>query len=491
VHAVGQGPASEGYAGNVPGADPALINGDLAPTRPEQRTWSRWHIAALWVGMAVCIPTYTMGSGLVAEGWSLSTAMLSIIVGNVVILVPLVLNGHPGVRYGIPFPVLLRAPFGVLGSNVPAMMRAVVACGWFGIQTWIGGLSIFSLWTSVVTVELPQVLPAWFGIGTGQLIAFVVFWLLNLYFIVRGMESIKLLETWAAPVLLVLGVALFGWAWVKVGSLGTMLADPTPPTKSGVSAMAIGITTAVSFWGTLALNIPDFARFARSNREQVVGQAIGLPPTMALFTFVGAAVTNATFVIFGHRIADPTALATQIGSLPVTALAALGLAVATLSTNVAANIVSPANDLANLAPRRISFRTGAMIAAAFGAIIMPWKLMAASTYLFAWLSGYGAMLGAVGGVMIVDYYLIRRTELDVPDLYRRGGRYEYRGGFNPIALVALALGIAPNVPGFLGAIGVWRPPGFFVGVYQWTWFVAFFVAGGVHLVGMKLASRGK
>jgi NCS1 family nucleobase:cation symporter-1 len=477
---------------NDPGAraDSRLINPDLAPTRPEQRTWNTWHIAALWVGMAVCIPTYQLGSGLVDQGWSLKLAVLSVIIGNLVVLVPLILNGHPGTRYGIPFPVLLRAPFGVFGANVPAMMRALVACGWFGIQTWIGGSAIFTLWVAMVpeTWTLPQFFPAWFGIGTGQFISFAVFWLINVYFIVAGMDAIKWMETASAPFLLVLGLALLAWAWMKVG-WSTMMSDPVPPTKGGIGALGIGITGAVAFWGTLALNIPDFSRFARSQRDQIAGQAIGLPATMALFSFIGAVVTNASVFIFGQRISDPAALSAQIGGPALTAVALLGLAVATLSTNVAANIVSPANDISNLSPRRISFRRGALIASVVGFVIMPWKLMSAVTYLFAWLLGYGAMLGAVGGIMIADYWIIRRRVLIVDDLYRRGGEYEYSGGWNPIALVALAIGIAPNVPGFLGAIGVSQPAPAFARIYEWAWFVSFFLAGAVYLVGMKLRKR--
>ena len=473
-------------------AEGTLTNADLAPTRPEQRTWGTWHIAALWVGMAVCIPTYTLGSGLIAGGMSLGLAMTAVIVGNLVILVPLVLNGHPGTRYGIPFPVLLRSSFGVFGSNVPAMMRALVACGWFGINTWIGGNAIYTLWMSIVPDgSLPQLMPEWFGITTGQFVCFTAFWLVNVALIVRGMESIKWLETLAAPFLLVLGIALFVWAWQRVGDLGTMLADPEPPTAGGLSALAVGITGAVAFWGTLALNIPDFSRFARTQKDQVAGQAIGLPATMALFTFIGAAVTNASFIIFGERIADPAALSARIGGPALSAVALLGLAVATLSTNVAANIVSPANDLSNLAPGKIDFRRGALIAAGIGFVILPWKLLSsAGNYLFVWLLGYGAMLGAVGGVMIADYYILRRRVLVVEDLYRRGGAYEYRGGWNPVALLALFAGIAPNVPGFLAALDVMEVPAFFTHIYQWAWFVSFFLAGGLYLVGMKLSRPG-
>jgi NCS1 family nucleobase:cation symporter-1 len=470
--------------------DSSLINPDLAPTRPEQRTWNMWHIAALWVGMAVCIPTYQLGSGLVDQGWSLKLAVLSVIIGNVVVLIPMVLNAHPGTRYGIPFPVLLRAPFGVFGANVPAMMRALVACGWFGIQTWIGGSAIFTLWVAMFpSATLPQFFPAWFGIGTGQFIAFVAFWLINVYFIVAGMNAIKWMETAAAPFLLLLGLGLFAWAWFRVGSLSQMLSDSTPPTKGGLSALAIGITSAVGFWGTLALNIPDFARFARTQRDQIVGQAMGLPTTMALFSFIGAAVTNASVFIFGTRISDPAVLSAQIGGPALTAVALIGLAVATLSTNVAANIVSPANDISNLSPRRINFRRGALIASGVGFVIMPWKLMSAVTYLFVWLLGYGAMLGAVGGIMIADYYIIRRRVLNVDDLYRRGGEYEYSGGWNPVALVALVLGIAPNIPGFLAALGVMQTGTVFVRIYEWAWFVSFFLAGAIYLAGMKMLRK--
>ncbi len=474
----------------------SLWNEDLAPVPPERRTWGRWDIAALWIGMVICIPTYGLAAGLVAAGWPLWIALLSIALGNLVVLAPMVLNGHAGTRYGIPFPVLLRSSFGVLGANVPAMMRALVACGWFGIQTWIGGHALYILARALLPAgwDLPQVLPGWFGITTGQLIAFLVFWLINVAIIWRGMESIRVLERWAAPLLLVMGVALLGWAIWAVGDLGTLLADPELPEgatrPSNWTALAIGLTSAVAFWGTLALNIPDFARFARSQRDQVVGQAIGLPPTMVFFVFIGAVVTNASFLVFGERLADPTLVIERIGGAPLLILSMFGLAIATLSTNLAANIVSPANDLSNLAPRRISFRAGAMIASVIGVLIMPWKLWTDSqAYITQWLLGYGSCLGAIGGVMIADYFLIRRGRLLVDDLYRRGGAYEYRRGFNPVALIALALGILPNLPGFLGTLGVVGAVEPFTTIYEWGWFVALLVAGATYTAGMKLTNQ--
>ena len=476
---------------------PSLINDDLAPTPASKRTWSMWNIAALWVGMAVCIPTYMMASGFVDQGMTLGMAVASVALGNLIVLIPMLLNAHAGTRYGIPFPVLLRAPFGVLGANVPALMRALVACGWFGIQTWIGGTAIYLLVGALLpeTWTLGNVLPAWMGINTGQLLAFLAFWLIQVVVIVRGLETVRVLETWAAPFLLAIGVALFLWAWSQVGDLGAMLASHGAAASEDFdwNMLAVGLTVGVSYWGTLALNIPDFTRFARSQKDQIVGQVIGLPPTMTMFAFIGATVTNATVLIFGTRIADPVVLLAKVGETTggplLTVIALFGLIVASLTTNLAANIVSPANDISNLSPSRISFRTGALIASGIGIVIMPWKLLTdLGNYLFVWLGGYGAMLGAVGGVMIADYFLVRRGRLDLGALYRRGDVYEYRGGFNVMALVALALGIIPNIPGFLGALGLIElAPGSLLGrIYQLAWFVAFFTAGLVYLAGTRL-----
>lgn len=466
-------------------ADPRLINDDLRPTTDAERTWSKWHIAALWVGMAVCIPTYMLAGGVMAGGASLGMATLAIAIGNVVVLIPLVLNAHPGTKYGIPFPVLLRSSFGVLGANIPALMRAVVACGWFGINTFFGGIAIYTLAGVFLpeSLSVPNILPAWFGISTGMLICFVIFWAIQVAIIVRGMESIRVLETWAAPFLIMIGIALFTWAWLKSGSLDVMLGSSGAETQSTGASLAAGINGALAFWGTLALNIPDFARYAKSQRDQVVGQAIALPATMTLYSFIGAAVTNATVIIFGTAIANPIDLTAQIGGPLVALFSMFALALATLSTNLAANIVSPANDISNLAPHKISFRKGAVIAACVGCLFMPWKL---AGEVMNWLGAYGAVLGAVGGVMIADYYLIRKTKLCVDELYERGGRYEYKRGFNPIALCALAIGVGVNLPGMLQTLGFITAPSFFASLYSWGWFTAFFVAGAAHFIGTKL-----
>ncbi len=476
----------------------SLTNADLAPVAPECRTWKTHNFAALWVGMAVCIPTYQLAAGLLGQGMSWSQAMLTIALGNLLVLVPMVLNGHPGTKYGIPFPVLARASFGVRGAHIPSILRALVACGWFGIQCWIGGHAIYQLAVAVVpgTWTLPQPFAQALGISSGELLGFLAFWFVNLHFIHHGTESIKRLQTWAAPFLILMGLALLAWAWMRVGSLGEILeATATRPGAPPFSTLFWpGLTAMVGFWATLALNIPDFTRYGSGQRSQILGQVLGLPTTMILFSFVGIAVTSATRILFGGEgIWDPVELVGRIGGPLVTLVAMLALSIVTLSTNVAANVVSPANGFSNLSPQSISFRAGGYITAIIGLVMMPWKLIESSEgYIFTWLIGYSALLGPVLGILLVDYFLLRRTHLDVDDLYRRGGAYEYSRGFNPAAIAALVLGVAPNLPGFLAqAFPDARFPGMDTalwvrceGLYVYAWFIGFFVAGGVYRVLM-------
>lgn len=470
----------------------SLSNADLAPVGAGQRTWNWWHFCALWIGMSVCIPTYTMASGLIDSGMSWSQAMWTIFLGNTIVLLPMILNAHAGARYGIPFPVFARASFGVLGANLPAMLRALVACGWFGIQTWFGGAALYqlakALWPGVAT--LPAVLPAGLGLSTGEALGFLVFWAMNVWFIVKGTESIKWLESFAAPFLIVVGLALLGWAYVKAGGFGPILSQPSKFATNAdfMKVFFPSLTAMVGFWATLSLNIPDFTRYARSQKDQMVGQALGLPPTMTLYAFIGVAVTSATAIIFpgGQVVWDPVQLLGRIGGPVTVLLSMVALSVATLTTNLAANVVSPANDFSNLSPRHISFRTGGLITAFAGIAMMPWKLLASSQgYIFTWLIGYSALLGPIGGIMIADYFVLRGRALDVDDLYRRGGRYEYSGGINPRAIVALVAGVLPCVPGFLATAFPAAYPDvapFFKGVYSYAWFVGFGVAALVYVV---------
>jgi NCS1 family nucleobase:cation symporter-1 len=453
----------------APPSDPSLSNQDLAPTTVAQRTWSTYHIASLWVGLSVCIPTYMLAAGLVDGGMNWWQAVLTIMLGNLIVLVPMVLIAHAGTRYGIPFPVLARASFGVFGSNVPAILRALVACGWFGIQTWIGGQAIQTMLTTAF--------PAWAGVPGGVWVAFAVFWLCNMYIVVKGSESIKLLEAWAAPFLLAAGLALLAWAVSRAGGLGPILARPSRFQTTGefLGFFIPSLTAMVGFWATLALNIPDLSRYARDQKAQVRGQFLGLPPTMTLFAFIGVAVTSASAIIFGETIWDPVALLSRLESPAVILISLFALLVATLTTNVAANVVAPANGFANAWPARINFAIGGLITGVLGIAIMPWKLLSDyGTYIFGWLVGYSGFLGPIAGIFIADYWLVRKGRLSLPDLYRPDGIY---GRWNPRALVALVAGVVTAL------VGLVVPP--LRVLYDYAWFAGFGVAFVLYAVLMR------
>lgn len=466
-----------------------LMNADLLPSAPAARTWDWKAIAALWVGMVVCVPAYMLAAGMVSEGMSWSEAVGTILIANVIVLIPMLLIGHAGAKHGIPFPVLLRASFGVRGAKLPAVLRGLVACGWFGIQTWVGGAAIYTI-VNVVTGDaiVGSKLPL-LGIDAGQTVCFLAFWALHVVFIKYGTESIRWLELWAAPLLIAMCLALLGWAYVKAGGFGPMLSTPSQFAEGQPKAGQFwgtfwpSLTAMVGFWATLALNIPDFTRFAKSQRDQVLGQAIGLPLPMALLAFVGVAVTSATVIIYGEAIWDPVALTGRMGGAAVV-VALTALLLATLTTNLAANVVAPAYGFSNLAPGKISFKLGGYITAGIGIAIFPWKLLESTgAYIFTWLIGYSALLGPIAGIMLADYFIIRRTELDIASLFRHKGAYAYRSGWNPVAILALVIGVLPNLPGFLKAAGfVADVPAVFVSIYTYAWFVGLIVAAAVYLL---------
>ena len=452
--------------------DPSLYNDDLAPIPLDKRTWGTYNYASLWVAMSVCIPTYMLASGLIAGGMNWWQAVGTILLGNLIVLVPMLLNAHAGTRYGIPFPVLVRASFGVRGANVPAVLRALVACGWFGIQTWIGGQAIFSM--------LQILWPAAKDFSGGIWICFFAFWALNMFVIWRGIETIRFLEGVGAPFMLGVGLLLLWWITGKAGGFGPVLSTPSKfhSTAEFMKFFIPSLTGMVGFWATVALNIPDFTRYAKSQKAQMLGQALGLPLAMTLYSFIGVAVTSASVVLFGEAIWDPVVLLGRFNEPVIASVALVALLIATLNTNVAANVVSPSNDFSNLNPRLISFRTGGLITGVLGIAMMPWKLLGDfSAYIFGWLVGYSGLLGPIAGVMIADYFVVRKRVLSVPELYQRGGAYEYSNGVNYRAMAALAAGI------LLALLGLVVPP--LRWLYDYAWFVGFLVSGAVYLAAMN------
>ncbi len=541
-----------------------LYSPDLAPIPPEQRTWSKWNLAALWVGMAVCIPTYLLASYMIRSGLSWQAALAIIGLANLVITLPMVLNGHAGVKYGIPFPVQGRAAFGTVGVHVPSIVRAIVACGWFGVQTWIGGLAIYSIWNAA-TGGVGDA-----GLSLGKFVGFGVFWVIQICFIWRGTESIKWLETWAAPILIIIGLLLIAWGVRSIGGFGevlqqgeqlqhptavmvpsanggyelhlTPLAGPDGVPKAAkylvrsttndnrkfviwfpihgpttvvpvpvgeqhsatvqfkdeeghessvievnAEAMAaegagfwtyvIWFTAMVGFWATMAISISDITRFAKSQKDQLAGQFIGLPGTMIFYSFVGIFVTSAAVIAFTDVLIaedapwDPVSLVSRFEHPGVVIFAQLALLIATLSTNIAANVIAPANAFSNLFPKRISFRAGGVIAGLVGIAICPWWLMDEISGILIFVSG---LLGPVLGILLCDYFVIRKRTLVIADLYRVDGPH---AGISSAAMIALFSGV------FIALIGFWVKPLEFL--YTLSWFSGTAVASAVYWALMR------
>ena len=444
----------------------ALHNEDLAPVPVSKRTWTTYNYVALWIGMAHNIPTWSLAAGLVAIGMAWYQAIFTIMLANVIVLIPMLLNSHAGTKYGIPYPVFARASFGVFGANLAALLRAGIACGWFGIQTWIGGGAIYTVMGALFGKDSWWLTADKFQIGFGAAqpwtlwLSFVVFWALNILIIVRGMNAVRKFENWAAPFVLIVAIFLLIWTTIQAGGFGPLVEDHGTLGWGSEFWLVFwpSLMGMIAFWSTLSLNMPDFTRFGKSQRTQAIGQALGLPTTMTFFPLIAVLVTSSTKQIYGEYIWDPVALVGKfgdgsIGGMIVVVLALFTLAVATLSVNVAANIVSPSYDFSNAWPKRISFRTGGLITGVLGILIQPWVLLSTpEIYIFTWLGFYGGATGAIAGVLIADYWLIRRTELKLADLYRPTGIYRYVSGWNWRAVVALLVGMFVALGGAYSAL---------------------------------------
>jgi NCS1 family nucleobase:cation symporter-1 len=457
-----------------------LYNHDLAPVKIAERTWSTYNFAALWISMAHCIPTYMLASGLIGQGMSWGQALFTILLGNVIVLVPILANSHAGTKYGIPFPVYARAAYGTVGSNLPALLRALVACGWFGIQCWIGGQALHTFFRSIWPAWATALGPAVGGHVPGEWISFLLFWGLNILIVYRGMELLRHVENWAAPFVLVMTAVLVAWAIRRAHGLGTIMSQPGKFSTFGefLPVFVPSLTAMVGYWATLSLNMPDFTRFGRSQKEQMVGQVVALPTTMTVFAAMGVLITSASAIIYGKSIWDPVELVGKFEQPVVVAVSMFTIVVATLSVNIAANVVSPANDFANAFPRHITFRRGGLITGLLGIAMCPWKLLAdPSGYIFKWLLGYSGGLGSIAGVLIADYFFVRARQLNLRDLYRAEGVYRYDNGWNVVAAVATVAGCGFAWAGlFVDAL---KP------LYDYAWFVGFGVSAILYLTLMK------
>jgi nucleobase:cation symporter-1, NCS1 family len=482
-----------------------LFNRDLAPVKVSDRNWTTYNYAALWISMAHCIPTYMLSSGLISAGMNWWQALITILLGNIIVLAPILLNSHPGTKYGIPFPVFARAAYGTYGSNLPALMRAIVACGWFGIQAWIGGEALHVLFRAII--------PGWQtllggpigGHTTTEWISFLLFWGMNIFIIYRGMDLLRKVENWAAPFVLIMTALLLGWAIWKANGLGYLLTQQSKFQTVGQfwKIFIPSLTAMIGFWATLSLNMPDFTRFGRSQKEQAIGQVVALPTTMTVFAAMGVMITSAAVVIYPHmkpeELWDPMKLVGQFQNVAVIAISMFTVVVATLAVNIAANVVSPANDFANAFPRWISFRTGGLITGVAGILMQPWRLLAdPSGYIFTWLGGYSGGLASIAGVLITDYWLIRDKQLTLGDLYRTRGEYRYASGWNWRAVVATLLGCAlawcgPIVARILALVGVAQSPRLALLLwllnllYDYAWFVGFGASAAAYFVLMMLS----
>ena len=464
-------------------ANSPRYNEDIAPTRAAQRTWTRWNVASLWVGMAICVPTYMLGGVLTAYfGLSVVEALWTILIANIVVLIPLTLNAFPGTRYGIPCPVVLRASFGIIGSNVPSLIRALVACGWFGVQTLFGGIAIHLL--------LSALFDGWAALGgAGEVLGFFIFWVLNIAVVILGSESIKHLETLAAPMLLIVAIGLVVWALPQV-SMSEVLAVPAnrPEGASFFGYFMAALTAMVGFWATLSLNITDFSRFARTQRSQVIGQIIGLPLTMFLFSGLGVLLTAASFELVGATVSDPINLIGHIDSPMWVILSMLMIILATISTNTAANIVSPTNSFQNIAPKYINETKGVIVTGVIGILLMSWELLKKLGWLESdvsveslysnWLLGYSSLLGPIAGIMIVDYFVIKKQSYDLLALYQDNAGYPAwnKAGFTAF-LIPVTLTVIAIATGKLG----W--------FYDYGWFTGSILGAGIYYFAARNEAR--
>jgi NCS1 family nucleobase:cation symporter-1 len=471
-----------------------FYNPELAPVPIEGRRWTTYNSFALWMGMAHNIPSYTLASSLIILGMNWVQAFLTITLGNLIVLIPMLFNSHAGTKYGIPFPVFARAFYGVRGANLAALLRAFIACAWFGIQTWVGGEALF-----VIVGKLTG--DSWSGAAAigGEpwtlWLCFALFWVAQMLIIWRGMDAIRRFENWTAPLVSIGFLILLVYVVIKAGGFGPILSEPS---KLGWgsdfwSTFFPSLMGMIAFWSTLSLNMPDFTRFGGSQRKQASGQILGLPTTMSFIAIVAILTTSGATALYGNdpKLWDPAYLASKFDSPILVVVALIALVLATVSANLAANVVSPSYDFSNAFPKRITFAVGGLITGVVGVLIQPWRLISdPSIYIFTWLGFYGGVLAAIAGVLIAGYWSILRTRLKLADLYMDGrGAYWFKGGWNWRAVVATLVGGVLGVGGAYG--GPFPADGlipFLKPLYDFSWVVGL-IAGFLVYLALSMNTK--
>ncbi len=448
-------------AARAASANTDLWNDDLRPCTRSEHFWPASRFASLWIGMCLCIPTYSLASGMISLGMNWWESVLTIFTGSCIVLIPILLVAHAGTRYGIPYPVFARLWFGTRGAHVPALARAIIGAGWFGINSWFGGLALDAI--------VSRLLPAWNSLGAHTYVAFGAFWLLNVGIAMRGPQAIGRLASIAAPTLAVAALALFAWGMSAAGGVGPMLAAPATIHGGAFwAAFFPSVIGVIAFWATLALNIPDYSRYAVSQRAQLRGQLV-MPFVMAGFSFIGIAVTSATLAVFGKALWNPVELIVKFPTA-VVLIGGIVVILSSITINVGANVMAPARAFENLWPRMITFAGGAVLTGLLSLLMQPWYVLSTfATYVFTWLGTYGTLLGPFDGIAIADYWLVRELRLDLFQLYSRDGRYDYAGGWNVRAIGALVVGWIPPL------IGLWFAPLHFL--WSGGWLFSIIVAG--------------
>jgi NCS1 family nucleobase:cation symporter-1 len=428
----------------------AKVSPDMLPTTPDERNWGIYNFFALWIGMDIGIPTYYLASGLVSGGMNLLWAMITILLANIIIAFPILANGHAGAKYGIPSTIYWRSAFGFNGASVAAIIRGVVAAGWFGIQIWIGGSAL----NTAIGILSPW-LASW---ALGKWVCFAAFWALNILVLAKGMGALKKMENWCAPLLVLWMIVLLIWARKTAGSWGPLVNQKGTFATTGafLAFFIAGLNSNISYWGPMPLTVTDFTKHAKDQRSHYIGQFIGIPSGIFGLALVGSLVTSCTVVIFGKAVWDPVTLTGMMDNVPMILGCMCFLMIATITTNVAANAVSPCVAIVHLSNGKVNFKWAAVVLGILAVVIQPWRLIGdLSIYMNCFLNGGGALLGPIIGLTICHYFFICHTELDLRSLYFPEGesmftnlkKYNKPVAYFSFGLAALLLVLSFLLPG--------------------------------------------